>query len=81
MSSLKQWANELIIILKTAIENNPSNDPPMPQNNQPRLANNNLLNHNQLFSVPVPSNCIWPSQTSWKNRPGSTPSSNMLGMN
>lgn len=81
MSSLKQWANELIIILKTAIENNPSNDPPIPQNNQPRLANNNLLNHNQLFSVPAPSNYIWPSQISRKNRPRSTPSSSMLGMN
>lgn len=43
--SLKQWAEKLVTILKTAIENN-YNDPLMPQNNRPRLANNGLPNHN-----------------------------------
>ncbi len=65
MSSLKHWAEELVTILRTAIENNPHN-PPIQRNNRPRLADNNPTNRDQASSAPAPAppSRIWPSQTS-----------------
>lgn len=40
-------------MLKTAIENNPT-DPPIQQNNQQRLASNNSPNQDQPSPVPAP---------------------------
>ncbi len=60
VSSLKQWADELVIILKTAIENNP-NDPPIQQNNQTRLARNNPPPTASAPTSPAPLSCVRPS--------------------
>ncbi len=65
MSSLKYWVEELITIVRTAIENNPNN-PPIQWNNWPRLANNDPTNRDQASPAlaPAPSSRIWPSPTS-----------------
>lgn len=60
MFNLKHLAGELVIILRTAIENN-SNNPPIQQNNQPKLADINPTNRNQASPAlaPAPPICIW----------------------
>lgn len=52
-SSLKKWAEELVTMLKTAIENNPT-DPLIQRNNQQRLASNNSPNQDQPSPVSAP---------------------------
>lgn len=66
-------------MLKITIENN-FNNLPIPQNNQLRLANNNSLNHNQLFLALALSNCVWLFQKSRNSRPEPTPSLSILGI-
>lgn len=58
MSSLKHWAEKLVMMLKTAIKNNPT-DLLIQQNNQPRLANSNPTNRNPALAPALaPPSCI-----------------------
>lgn len=63
MSSLKKWAEKLVTMLKTVIENNPT-DSPIQQNNWQRLVSNNLSNPDQFSLVSALPSYAWPSQIS-----------------